>query len=36
MKRDPKEADSKKREEMLKAGQNKKLDAADDGTGQVR
>jgi hypothetical protein len=30
MKRDPSEPDSKKREEVLKFGQNKKLDAADD------
>jgi hypothetical protein len=30
MKRDPNESDSKKREEVLKVGQNKKLDAADE------
>lgn len=31
MKRDPKESDEKKREKILGYGQNKKLDAADDG-----
>jgi hypothetical protein len=35
MKRDPNEPAEKKREKVLEYGQNKKLDAADEGTGKA-